>query len=781
MTTDKDTFRAAMELVDRVLDAPSERDEILRACANDTVRGAAERLLDADDHAGEFLATPATERTGASFGPFRLVSILGRGGMGDVWVAERVGEDFEQRVALKLLPIADDAGIARFRRERRILARLSHPHIAKLVDGGVGADGRPWLAMELVDGLHLTDHVREEQLDIESRLRLFVRICDAVQFAHRNLVVHRDLKPSNILVDRDGAPKLLDFGIAKILEEDTDDGLTRTEERPMTLEYAAPEQVRGEAVTTASDVWTLGVILFELLTGARPFGGKNRVETEAAIVAAIPTRPSSVIDSADKRVVRGDLDAIVLKALRSEPNARYPSAEALGADVQRHLDHAPVAARGDATTYLLRAMVRRHRAAFGFSALALLVLVVGLVGTLWQAHRAREEARRAEQAERYLVSMLRAFDPERAGGNPITQREILERGEARLEELRDQPEVQARLLETFAEIWFDLEDYDHAEPTAERALAIDRRIAPHSIGVAKMLVLLGQVAFERGQYPEAIAKLEEALRIAQGIEGARGLTVAKTLNELAGVDRRTMNFARAEQRRREALDIYRERLGERDSMTVDVTNDLAVLIGDEGRFDEAAHLQEPACKAMTDLHGDAHPSTLSCRSNLARDWIELGRPGEAETLLVEIERKQIAALGADWGDIAQTKMFRARAADALGRLEDATVLFEDALARLTAKFGSENPILAATLEYESITLSHAGRRAEAEVAARRALAMASAHWGEDHATTARAHYALGLALGDGGRSELERALATQQKLLGASHVETTRTQQALQK
>ncbi len=822
MTTKRERFRAVMDLVDRALDLPpAERKALLDgARESPEIRAEAERLLEADERAGDFLAEPAAGHlesalsatasatspgaaAGDMVGAFELVALIGKGGMGEVWEAERAGADFDQRVAVKLLPPAvDERSVARFRRERRILARLAHPRIARLLDGGITPEGRPWIAMERVEGTSLTEHCASRELDVDARLRLFAEVCDGVQFAHRSLIVHRDLKPSNVLVTPEGEPKLLDFGIAKLLfDEEEDEGtLTRPDERPMTLDYAAPEQIRGEPVTTASDVWSLGVILHELLTGVRPYRttGKNRAETERAILAAAPSRPSTHVDDADvpdrpkeasaralRRRLRGDLDAIVLKAMRPDPKDRYASAEALGADVRRHLERAPVLARGDATGYLVRAMVRRHRVAFGVSALMLASLLAGLGGTLWQAHEAREQARRAEQAQAFLVSMLRAFDPEDADGEAVTQRDILARGETRLGELDDQPEVQARLLEAFAETWYSIGEYDRATSAGERALALERRTrGPRSIEVATTLILLGEVHFEKGELDESDRLLTDGLAIAREVEGPRGLTVARALNDRAGVMRRRVEFAQAETLRRQALDIYETRAGEKDARTLGVMNDLAVLLGDEGRFAESATLQARTCDLMTTVRGDANPDTLVCRCNLARDYIEQGRAADADTLLGQVYEEQAHVLGKDWVDIPNTEVLRARAVDALGRSEDALSLFQDAIARTTRALGAESPTLASIQAYESVTLTHLGRFDEAEDTARRSLASCRAHYGEEHAYTARAHYALGCALlGEGHRGqaelELRSALGTQEKMLGRDHADTARTRAAL--
>jgi len=786
--TDKERFARVMALVDEALDLPErDREAKLAAEGDEAIRAEARKLLVADARAGDFLEEPAAKRAraGTRVGPFRLVSLLGRGGMGEVWIADREGADFEQRVALKLLPLTDEASVARFRRERQILARLAHPRIAKLVDGGVTDEGRPWLAMELVDGVDLVAHAKKNDLDVEARLRLFADVCDAVQFAHQNLVVHRDLKPSNVLVTEEGAPKLLDFGIAKLLESDDRD-LTRTNERPMTLDYAAPEQVRGQAITTATDVWALGVMLHELLTGVRPYRGDDRLEVERAILAATPTRPSSSIDDRrTKRRVRGDLDAIVLKALRAEPKDRYPTAEALAADVRRHLDHAPVEARGGARSYLLRAMIRRHRVAFAVTSVLALSLVLGMASTLWQARRAREEARKAQQTQDFIISILQAFDPHKAGGKTITQRDILERGEARVAELGDEPEVQARLLDVFAETWYGMDEFERARKPATRALEIQERVfGKGSLEAAKTTLLLGEIDYEEGDYLGAQTIYERLVPVFEKLESESGIELARTLTNLAGCDRRLTRYADAERHRRRALAIYEKRLGEDDPVTIDVKADLAVLVGDEGRYAEALALLEKACPAFARTLGAAHPYTLRCRTNIAPDLIELGRFAEADTILLDVRAKEIAVHGDDFVDIAYTDEWRALALDGLGRRDEAVALMDDAIARRTKVFGQSTPELAMMWVRDARVLRHAGRYADSEAAARRAIDIVTPKLGPDHATVGRARFELGEALESEARTaeatgELRRAADILERTLGEDHPETARARAAL--
>lgn len=786
-------FRAAMDLVDRMLDLPEdERQAVLRECTDGEVRAEVERLLAADASDASLLSRPAGQKLpsalsevarsnagaapGHVVGPFRLVSLLGRGGMGEVWIAERVGADFEQRVALKLLHGGGEgeAAAARFRRERQILAKLAHPRIARLLDGGVTADGRPWLAMDLVRGLPLVDHCVARALDVDARLRLFVEVCDAVQFAHQNLVVHRDLKPSNILVDANGEPKLLDFGIAKLLEEDDEStALTAGDERPMTPDYASPEQVRGDVVTTASDVWTLGAILHELLTGARPHRAPRK---EGATRDAVTTRPSAtIVAGADgktterrpaglspialRRRLEGDLDAIVLKAMRPEPHERYGSVDALADDVRRHLVGAPVAARGGATSYLLRATLRRHRIAVGVALVVVAALAIGLVGTLWQARRAREEAKKAEKAQEFLIGMLHAFDPLEEGGKDLSQRDILMRGEARVAgDLGDQPEVQARLLRAFAETWYGLGEPKRAQSLAERALEIQRRVlGRRHAEVALTLVILGEVSKEAATPPESIYALyAEAASIARETEGpGGGSTLARALGGMAMTKRQMGDLAEAERLFREALEIDRRIFGDEDNRTlVDMSNS-ANLLSTEGKFAEAAALEERMVVLFTKTRGEDFLNGLRVRRNLGRDLVELGRFAEAEALLRGLVAKLTALFGERSVHLAPALRELARALDGLGRWPEAFATFDRAVDLSTEHEGPKSPFLTMDLWGKAEALRHAGKAADAEALVRRALGIRVTS-GRDDVNAARMRITLGASIIDQGRADEAR-------------------------
>jgi serine/threonine-protein kinase len=451
--------------------------------------------------------------------------------MGTVYLAERVDGQFEQQVAIKLLKqgLPGEDARRRFLQERQILARLEHPGIARLLDGGVTAEGTPFFVMEHVEGRPVTAYCNEQNFGIEQRLRVFLEICDAVQYAHRNLVVHRDLKPSNILVDAAGRVKLLDFGIAKLLAEG-DDGApaeaTRSVLRAMTPEYAAPEQVRGDPVTTATDVYVLGVLLYELLAGQRPYRvGRGPIsELERAILEEEPLRPSARTTGGAglpgigprelQRRLRGDLDGIVLKALEKEPERRYPSAEALATDIRRHLQGLPVSAHGDRLAYRTWKFARRHRLSMAAAGLGFLSLIGGLIGTTWQAQRAAREARKAEVVKDFLKSLFSASDPKEAQGKERTARQLLEDGARRIEtELKDQPEVQSEVARLIAAVYRELGEYDRAAPLLSADLERHRKLdGPRSLAVAESLTQLADVIFrlDDGQVRESSLPVESA-------------------------------------------------------------------------------------------------------------------------------------------------------------------------------------------------------------------------------------------------------------------------------
>ncbi|NBC18727.1 MAG: protein kinase, partial [Bacteroidetes bacterium] len=572
---DSTRWRHLKALFEAALDRPpEERTSFLdEACAGDEeLRQELESLLMAAAGSGPFdaladefvsplladleddadLLMPTLE--GRRVGPYEIARRIGQGGMGAVYLAERADGQFEQQVALKLVRhgLHGTEGARRFLAERQILARLQHPHIARLLDGGITEDGQPYFAMEYVDGLPLDAYCDEHELGIETRLRLFQTVCDAVHYAHQNLIVHRDLKPSNILVTEDPgsgpgqAPqvKLLDFGIAKLIDvEDEGDLLTRTGMPVLTPAYASPEQVRCQPITTASDVYTLGVVLFELLTGQRPYDVQGRspseveemvCETEPPAPSAIVTRPApgSASDAPPTRTsgspevlrrrLAGDLDTIILKAMQKEPGRRYASAEALRDDLQRHLDGLPVTARPSTLGYRARTFVRRHRTGVTAAALVALAVLAGIVGTVWQARvaaqerdAARQEAAKAERVASFLIDVFETPDPSEARGDTITAREILDRGARRVRtELAAEPAVQAQMMDVIGRVYQNLGLYDRAGALLDEALTLRRTtpdVAPGDL--AASLHHKAVLLHARGAYDAADSLYQRALQM----------------------------------------------------------------------------------------------------------------------------------------------------------------------------------------------------------------------------------------------------------------------------
>jgi serine/threonine-protein kinase len=525
--------RERWRTIEPLLEGALELDPVSRAawlderCGGDAdLRAAVERLVEAFAGAQALLPSGAPDAVdalvrlaeaeaapaGTRIGPYRIVGEAGRGGMGVVYLAERADDQYRKRVALKLLRrgMDDPHLVRRFLEERQILATLDHPHIAKLLDGGVTADRLPWFAMEYVEGEPIDRYCDGHRLSVDHRLRLFLAVSDAVQYAHRNLVVHRDLKPSNVLVTAEGQVKLLDFGIAKLLGPDTAEAtVTQIGRRAFTPEYASPEQVRGEPVTVASDVYSLGVMLYSLLSGRLPYRLQSRRERdiEQAVLETAPEAPSVTAGESTeaalarsssperlRRRLRGDLDVIALTALRKEIQRRYPSVEAMAADLRRHLDGLPVEARADRWSYRAAKFLRRHRLGVAVAAgVTLLVAGFGVVAAVQSARTAKERDR-AEQVSAFVTDLLKSPDPYDGKGADITVRAVLDSAVRRIRtELRAQPSVQADLLTVIGQSYNGLGLLEEAHTALDSSIALRVRAGDSGPGLAKAQAVLANV------------------------------------------------------------------------------------------------------------------------------------------------------------------------------------------------------------------------------------------------------------------------------------------------
>jgi len=581
---------------------------------------------------------------GRQIGAWTIRERLATGGMGAVFVAERTDREFAQRVAIKLVSaqLLARESIARFKVERQILANLSHPYIAQLHDGGATDEGVPYLVMEYVEGLPIDRHCDEHELDIDARLDLFRKVCDAVDYAHRQLTVHRDLKPSNILVDAHGNPKLLDFGIAKLLDAHAANltaVVTRDGTRAMTPEYASPEQVRGGAVSVASDVYSLGVLLYRLLTGQSPYGliEGTPLDYERAIVSQDPKRPSTVVADSGRaganalrtpsarqltKRLAGDLDNIVLKALQKEPERRYPSVRALSEDILRYLRNEPVEARGTDWLYVAKKFVVRN--ALAVAAAAAVVLGASALVTFYtwrlagERDRANLAAQQANEVSSFLSDVFGSASPLVQQGKEINAVDLLEQGAERIEQLADQPRVQAELYRIMGASFTQLGDYARGESLLAKSLALrepDAEVTP--LELTETLEDLGEAQRQRRDYEPAIANTRRALALRKSIHGDEHSEVARIMGRLGSA----LSSAGDNE---EALDVLRgalamkRRLGdEPDIVMSDILGNIATSLDTLGRYDEAAAMGREAVAMSESVNGPLHPYTLVRMSNLA--------------------------------------------------------------------------------------------------------------------------------------------------------------------
>lgn len=656
---------------------PSERAGWLERAADGDAELCAEvlaLLTHASDSEG-VLDPPEPVLPYTRVGPFRLVRPLGSGGMGRVWLATREGE-FDQRVAVKLLhrELVDTSALARFERERRLLSRLEHPNIARLVDGGRTDDGLPYLALEYVAGVPLDTFVHDRELDVAATVELFLQVCDAVAAAHEQGIVHRDLKPSNVLVAPSGTPKLLDFGIARLSTADSaPTAVTGTGQRVLTPRYAAPEQITGETPSTATDVYGLGALLYELLAGRPPLGehGTTLAEIESAILHELPSPPSRVAAGDRARAVRGDLDVIVMHALAKEPARRYRDAGVLAADLRRWRANRPILARPDSRAYRVRKYVARHRVLASATGLVLLSLGGGLAIALVQYGRAEErrliaedslaEARRQERIASAVAAFLTddviaAADPELTQAGEISLVAALRRAADQIESRFDvEPEVEAAVRQALGAAFLGLARPEEAELQLRRAFELRESVlgiaAPET---AESQRDLARALDDLARYPEAIALTEElhARLLAQhGAEHTERLKVASNLAHVYVSGGRPVE---AEKLHRELLEIRLRLLGPLHEATLSTRSNLVGLLESEGRFEEALEHAEAAADGRTEVLGASSPATLRSRGNLAAIHYRLGRYAESADAFERVLQGQRQSLGPGHGQTLTT-------------------------------------------------------------------------------------------------------------------------------
>lgn len=750
-------------------DMRRELEVLLRAdramgVLDEDIAGIADALLPAD-------APGLDLQPGDRVGPFRVLRVAGSGGMGDVYVGERVDGEFDQVVALKLVrSAAAGPAVQRFLDERRILAGLNHPGIARLLDGGVTAAGVPWFAMEYVEGEHLTRHCDTRRLPLDARIRLFLDVCDAVAYAHRNLVVHRDLKPANILVTPEGRVKLLDFGIARVLEPGPDSDAAVTMLPWLTPEYASPEQLGGGAVSTASDIYSLGVLLYELLCGQRPFQAANgRPHLLArAILEDDPRPPSTVLrastatspspdtvashrSSTPQRLLRrlqGDLDAIVLQALRREPDQRFRSADELAADLRRYLGGQPVLARRGSNWYRTRRFVARNRAAVAAAGLPVLLAVLfGVFHTIavtTERDLARKQADRAERIADFLVGLFGQSDPLGVGVADQPVSAFLAIGAERLgHELHDEPELRAAMFRVIGRVYDNLGSQAEADSLFRAALHLrTAMLPPDHLELIQSIQDLGALRRRQGEHAESDSLLAEALRRLPA--AAPPERRADLLDEVAELRRLQGDFEAATDIARDALAIRVDALGPDHPRTAISLTTLGVLARELGRTTEAEDYHRQALRIRREHFGEDHAYVAESLRNLALALHGGGRLAEARQYYEQALDMQLRVLGPQHPQLGPTRNSYGALLRTLGESEAALEQYRLVLELQRAAHGEAHPRLAVSITNAALVFRDLGNMDEALRLAREGLAMRLRLLGEDNPSTAQSYNVIGV-------------------------------------
>jgi serine/threonine-protein kinase len=776
----------ADKIFSAALDLPIDERErfISDACAEETLlHQKVERLLLASEDSGSFmmpggalhgpiwddLSTELASVRGAPdpdrIGAYRIIRELGRGGMAVVYLAERADGQFEQQVALKLLKLGRDSEelILRFQQERQILASLNHPAIARLLDGGVTTDGRPFIVMEQVEGEPIDRYCDQHHLTVEERLEFFVQVARAVHYAHQNLVVHRDLKPSNILVTSGGQVKLLDFGIAKLLDQNPPQyaaPTTRSSVRVLTPEYASPEQILGAPITTASDVYQLGLLLYELLCGRRPYQLQKRTpsEVERVICQQVPVLPSVATTSSYDRAevveltreevsklrgtrperlrkrLAGDLDMIVMMALRKEPERRYGSAEQLGRDIERHLSGQPVSARRDTFGYRFRKLVQRHRAE-AIASFVVALLIVVLIGYYTarltrERDRARLDAEKATEVSLFLEGLFQVADSSLSRGEEVSAREILDQGADRIRELSDKPRIQVEMQTLLGNIYCRLGMYDRAGSMLEQAMVAHNDLSgDEQLSLAVSLSSLAGVYTNQGRYAEAETLYRRALDIHERLLDSDDLRLARSRCSLASLYIRRDGFAKAEALLEQSHATFQKQMGANHH---DVLQSLALLRTIQGRYEEAETLYRQALESRERAFGPEHVDLvpllrqLSGMARIRSDLAEVEALNRRALTILE------SNLGPNHPELGLALRRLAASTGLLGNHREAEMLYRRALEIQERALGPHHPLLAATLHSLAGYRGATGGLAEAEQLDLRALTIYEEILGTSH-------------------------------------------------
>lgn len=817
-----DRWQTIKRIFQSVLDVPeADRAAALDRLAedDDELRAEVESLL-ANHQTDSFIEPPnsirvaaamenaeSKSRVGRMVGAYRLVRVLDAGGMGHVYLAERADGQFEKQVAVKVIRRSVDTPELRqrFQNEQRALAGLDHPNIAKLLDGGVTGDGLSYLVMEYVSGRPIDIYCDENRLDLHQRLTLFRTVCAAVHFAHQRLIVHRDLKPGNIFVTENGTPMLLDFGIAKLIDdEDADSAQTAPATMSfMTPQYASPEQIRGQRITTSTDVYSLGVILFELLTGQKPYRVQSSAPHELATIICEqpPVRPSTAVRTTTtrrrsqktdgtqtiramgsdavrlRRRLAGDLDNIVLMALRKEPGRRYGSVEQFSEDIRRYLDGLPIIARKDTFTYRTAKFVRRNRPAVIAAAVVVMSFVGGIIGTSVALVRVRDAKDKTQLMNEYLQQMLAEANVSETGRD-MTLREVLDRAADRVGvDFASHPEIEAAVRETIGNAYVSLRHANKAIEQLERSLALRRDVfGEPSIEVARSLHLLSNAQLIAGDYKTAEDTSAKGIDMRRKLLGADDMETARMLSDLAVIVKERGDYDHAEQLYRKALALTERFATGPDVDVASNLNNLAVLLKLEGRLDEADQLYQRAYEINREIFGDEHYITINAMSNLATLRLAQGRSRDARELFEKTLALYRKTISPDHPRVAIAANNFAFLLMSLGEYDQAESLYRESLEVNRKVFGEDHARTGTSLHNLARLLGIKGEFAEAERLCREGLKIREVSLGADHPVVATSHDGLGNILLDEGKlaeaaEQIESAMRIRKRVYAEDHVD----------
>ena len=750
-------------------------------------------------------------------GPYRILSSLGQGGMGRVYLAERADGHFDQKVAIKLVDrnrLSPEL-VARFRSERQILASLDHANIGRLTDGGEADDGIPFLVMEYVDGTPVDRYCDESTLSVRERLELFLRICEAVEYAHRNLVVHRDLKPSNILVTSEGNPKLLDFGIAKLLSRDSIDytmAVTVGDARLMTPRNASPEQVRGEAITTATDIYALGLLLYELLTGRFPYDGDRQsgYPLEKQICESEPTRPSAMVTQVDasaesintarsvpsaeqlKRQLAGDLDNIVMVAMRKEPERRYATVRQLADDVRAYLDHRPVRARGDSLRYRTSKFLRRNPGGVALATLSAVTVAVLIASYTYrlgiERDRAELEAAKAVEVADFMTDLFREADPRRRGSEPMSIIDMLGRGADRARtDLAGQPELQASLIATIGESYHNMWELARAREYLEETLpGLEAELGTDHPEVLRIRYILGMSTSFLGDNAEGLALHRQNYDILVERFGRNSAEAATELHQIAFIQGALGEYEDAERNFLEVIGIFRS-LGEsgRQGLSTGLMA-YGSILSRLGREPENLAAQKEALAIREALHGKLNPYYADVLNNLANSHWRLDLFEEAERLMLENIELRRSIYGETSIPYGVALMNYAGYLDTVSRADEAAGYFDIAVPIYRDGYGADHPRFGYLNENLAGNYQKRGKLEEAETHFIAAMDILAARFGENHLEVAitRSRYSNLLIQLDRhaeALQQLEPTVETMREALGENHFRTSYARQQLGK